>query len=295
MESYLKTPIRLIDIIDKLSDITRIVDPQAKKVLTYGSKKTKTDELRCFNFWGKNKVCDNCISMRAYNDNCTYVKIEYLKDRIYMVTAVPYDLDDRRIVVEILKDITNSMFFSTVEGADLTGIHALIDNMNRLAFSDPLTGLYNRRYIGEKLPVDLMNSALLSKELSVIMADVDYFKKVNDTYGHIAGDYTLKHVADTLKSCLKRGSDWIARFGGEEFLVCLPNAGLEVAKSTAERMRSLIEKQTIRFEDKQINVTVSFGIAAVKPDGNESAEALIKRADDKLYSAKKNGRNRVES
>ena len=149
-----------------------------------------------------------------------------------MITAVPYCFDDRRIVIEIIKDITKSVLFDFSENAALeqVGIHAIIDNMNKLAFSDSLTELYNRRYIMEKLPVDLLNSALLSTNLSIIMADIDYFKKVNDTYGHLAGDLTLKNVAKILLSCIKRENDWIARFGGEEFIICMPGANLEIAK-----------------------------------------------------------------
>jgi diguanylate cyclase (GGDEF)-like protein len=282
---------------DKISDTTRIVDPMGKRVIVYRKNAPVTDESgHCFDFWCKNTVCDNCISMRAYNDNSTYVKIEYKKDKTYMITAVPYDLSDRRVVIEILKDITNSMFFDSGEGAGLalTGIHALIDNMNQLAFSDPLTGLYNRRYIYEKLPVDLLNTALLSKELSVIMADVDYFKSINDTYGHIAGDHALKTITGILTGCIKRSSDWIARFGGEEFMVCMPGAELNVAKTAAECMRQSLEKTVLRYDGKEFRLTMSFGIYTIKSAGHESVDDLLKHADEKLYSAKKNGRNRVE-
>ena len=127
-----------------------------------------------------------------------------------MITAVPYCFDDRRIVIEIIKDITKSVLFDFSENAALeqVGIHAIIDNMNKLAFSDSLTELYNRRYIMEKLPVDLLNSALLSTNLSIIMADIDYFKKVNDTYGHIAGDLTLKNVSKILLTQLSHQQSW---------------------------------------------------------------------------------------
>ena len=150
------------ELFSKLSDFTRIVDPLQKRVIEYGNKEVLINNIHCFDFWGKNKVCDNCISMRAYNDNTTYVKIEYNKDKTYIVTAVPYILDNRKVVVEILKDITNSLFFESLDdkGNELTGIHALIDSMNKLAFKDQLTGLYNRRYIIEKLPVDLLNATL---------------------------------------------------------------------------------------------------------------------------------------
>ena len=280
----------------KISDITRIVDPLQKTVIEYKNNDVVIDGLHCFDFWGKNIVCDNCISMRAYNDNTTYVKIEYNKEKTYMVIAVPHDLGDRRVIIEILKDITNSMFFNSDldAGIEPTGVHALIDNMNKVAYSDLLTRLYNRRYIIEKFPVDLLNAALLSKEISIIMADIDYFKVVNDSYGHLAGDQTLQKVAQTLSGCIKRGSDWVARYGGEEFLICMPGADLDLAKETAECMRKKIEESAIEYEDKKIKVTASFGICCIKPLGNEMMNDLLKQADEKLYLAKRNGRNRIE-
>ena len=280
----------------KLSDITRIVDPLQKTVIQYKNKDVVIDGIHCFDFWGKNKVCDNCISMRAYNDNKTYVKIEYNKEKIYLITAVPHDLNDRRVVIEILKDITNSLLLSSYENeaVDSTGIHALIDNMNKFAYRDPLTGLYNRRYIIEKLPVDLLNATLLSNEFSIIMADIDHFKLINDNYGHLAGDQALKTVAETLSGCIKRESDWIARYGGEEFLICIPGANLDFALKTSECMRKAIESTPIMYEDKFLSLTSSFGICSIKTTENTSVDDLLKLADEKLYSAKRNGRNRVE-
>ena len=284
------------ELLQKLSDVTRIVDPLQKKVLEYKNDEVVMSQIHCFNFLGRNSVCENCISMRAYNDNTTYVKIEYTQEKTYLITAVPYDLTDRRIVIEIIKDITDSMLFDSFEKPDdePTGIHALIDNMNKLAFSDPLTGLYNRRYIMEKLPVDLLNAALSSEEISVIMADIDFFKVVNDTYGHLAGDQTLKSVALTLSGCIKRSSDWVARFGGEEFLVCMPGADLDTARSTAESMRESIESTVIAYGGKQFSITASFGVHNLRLPGSESVDELINHADEKLYLAKNNGRNRVE-
>ncbi len=280
----------------KISDITRIVDPLRKNIIDYKNKDVVIEEIHCFDFWGKNKVCDNCISMRAYNDNKTYVKIEYNKEKIFLIIAVPHDLSDRRVVIEILKDITNSMLLSSYENTaiDNTGIHALIDNMNKSAYSDPLTGLYNRRYIIEKLPVDLINATLLSNEFSIIKADIDHFKLVNDNYGHLAGDHALKTVAETLSGCLKRDSDWIARYGGEEFLICIPGANLDFSLKTAECMRRVVENTKIVYEGKILNITAIFGISSTKTPENNSVENLLKIADENLYLAKKNGRNRVE-
>lgn len=296
MDANLNEYLRSGALFNKISDITRIVDPLQKSVIEYKNKDAVIDKIHCFDFWGNNKICDNCISMRAYNDNTTYVKIEYTKDKTFLVIAVPYDLGDRRVVLEVLKDITNSIFFNSdlAVGVESTDVHALIDNLNKVAYSDPLTGIYNRRYVIEKFPVDLINAALLTKGISIIMVDIDYFKVVNDKYGHLAGDQTLKKVAETLSGCIKRGSDWIARYGGEEFLVCMPGADLDMVKETAEHMRKAIEESVIQYEDKKIKVTASFGICSIKLVENENVDSLVKYADEKLYLAKKNGRNRIE-
>jgi diguanylate cyclase (GGDEF)-like protein len=235
--------------------------------------------------------------MRAYNDNTTYVKIEYQNKKTFMITAVPCDLADRKVVIEILKDITNSVFLNNNDVSNntkLTDIHTLIDNMNKLAFSDALTGLYNRRYIVEKLPVDLINTALLAKGISIVMVDIDYFKDINDKYGHLGGDHTLKSVAAILSSCIIRSSDWIARFGGDEFMICVPGAKLEVAKALAENMRRALESTAIRYNENEFYITASFGIYSTKSTGSKSVDELLGYADEKLYLAKKKGRNRIE-
>lgn len=296
MDDNISTYISSGMILEKISDITRIVDPLKKKVISFKENDISTEDIKCFDFWEKGQVCENCISMRAYNDNASYVKIEYNDDKMYMVTAFPYNISGSKVIVEILKDITNSMFLESSElpGLERSGITALIDSMNKLAFIDPLTGVYNRRYIMEKLPVDILNSMLLSREISIIMVDLDFFKEVNDNYGHLAGDSILKNSAQLLSNCLKRRSDWVARFGGEEFLVCLPGSNLDTALTIAENMRKSLEESTIPFEGKDIGITASFGIFSGKITGRETVDELIGYADKKMYLAKKNGRNRVE-
>ncbi len=292
----IKAILEKLDVFEKTYESIRIVDPLNKKILTNNKDDSAVEKLNCFDFWGKNKVCDNCVSIRAYNENNTYVKFEYNSDAIFMVTAIPYEVEDRRVVIELLKDATDSLIFDKAEGQseDKSEIYSLIDNLNKLALKDTLTGLYNRRYINEKLPVDLINTMLSEQNLSVVIADIDFFKKVNDIYGHLAGDRVLKIFVDTLKGCLSRTSDWIGRFGGEEFLICLPGADLEISLKTIESMRKTIEEKDIIFEGSKIKITASFGIYSLIPNSTDSIDDLIQKADEKLYLAKKNGRNRIE-
>ncbi|AFM41723.1 diguanylate cyclase (GGDEF) domain-containing protein [Desulfosporosinus acidiphilus SJ4] len=198
-------------------------------------------------------------------------------------------------IYELLKNTTENI---ANENDNCPEIYELIDRMSNLALKDTLTGTYNRRYINQKLPVDIISASLSEQSLSIIIADIDFFKKVNDSYGHVTGDHILKSFADILSGCIQRESDWISRFGGEEFLICLPGAGVEKAKEIAERMRSTIENEAIACGKHLIKITASFGVCSIKPSPRApkiNAEKLIECADHKLYIAKSNGRNRVES
>ncbi|MGB4659715.1 MAG: GGDEF domain-containing protein [Mobilitalea sp.] len=284
-----------INIFEKAFDNIRIVDPEKNINLDLYGDKVKDTELSCFKFWGTNKACDNCVSIHAYQNNSTYVKIEYTDAEIYIVTAIPIELPDRIVVVELLKNVTHSLVFNTNEKDMRTNMNMMIDNMNSIAFKDALTGIYNRRYLNEKLPINLMNANMADYSISIIMADIDFFKKVNDTYGHLAGDATLKKFASILAKALKRESDWVARYGGEEFVICLPGANNSFALKMAEKIRKKVEESTIIYKEYKIKITSSFGICTLTPPHNATIEEFIDGADKKLYEAKHNGRNRVEA
>ncbi|MGP0565469.1 MULTISPECIES: diguanylate cyclase [unclassified Nitrospina] len=164
--------------------------------------------------------------------------------------------------------------------------------LDELARRDQLTGLSNRRDMKEKLEIERKRSMRNGKPVSCIVADIDHFKKVNDDHGHLTGDEALKKVSSIISINL-RSHDTAARWGGEEFLVLLPETDLEGATHVADRMRSKIESETICMEDREIKLTMSFGV--VQFDGKETMEQFLHRADQNLYEAKKNGRNTVVS
>ena len=171
--------------------------------------------------------------------------------------------------------------------------NAYHEEIYRLTTVDGLTQIYNKRYFLETLEREISRAQRYHRDLSLIMFDIDHFKKVNDTYGHLAGDSVLKQLASVLKSRIRR-EDIMARYGGEEFAVILPEIGSVNAVTFAEKVRKLVEKTPFKFEDRQIPVTVSIGVAAVGP-GIQTPLEFIKIADDKLYQAKVDGRNRVAS
>lgn len=294
MEKY-KYLLDKLQIFEKTYEVMRIVDPLAKKVLEMSENELLTSDITCYDYWKKNQSCDNCISMRAFNEDDTFFKMEYKNGNVFMITAVPVMVEGRRLVIELLKDATNNMLFGGPDQDGEVKVLTMLEYMNQAPVKDSLTELYNRRYIDEKLPVELINASLKNEPLSVIFADIDYFKKINDTYGHSAGDFVLKEFSRELEKFIRKDKDWAARFGGEEFLICLPGTELETAKKVAERIRNSMEKKEFILDENRIKVTCSFGVHAICKDNKcTTVEGVIKLVDKHLYRAKNLGRNRVE-
>jgi len=164
-----------------------------------------------------------------------------------------------------------------------------------LANTDPLTGLLNRRAFMERMEQEMSRAQREKNPLSLILADIDHFKGVNDTYGHQIGDLVLQRFAGQLTTSA-RPYDFPGRYGGEEFVVCLPGADGLQAGSVAERMRRQIEDMEIILPDdsRSIRITASFGTASHAIESGKNVDSLIKRADDALYLAKNKGRNCVQ-
>jgi diguanylate cyclase (GGDEF)-like protein len=165
-------------------------------------------------------------------------------------------------------------------------------HLSHLATQDPLTRLLNRRGLEDALYISLAHASRHGLSTSAIMVDIDHFKKSNDSFGHEAGDQVLRQVADILQG-MSRASDVVARTGGEEFLLILPDTGLEAARHLAERIREAIGQRPLTVDHQKIPVTISLGVASVA--GEVDLEALAQGADRAMYLAKRGGRNRVAS
>lgn len=161
----------------------------------------------------------------------------------------------------------------------------------KMAIIDPVTNIYNKRFFLERLKEEFGHTKRTGYGLSLLMIDIDHFKKINDTYGHLAGDMVLQQLASTLKSVV-RGEDILARYGGEEFVVILRETKRPGAINLAERMRGEVEGAQFTFEEDRLSITISIGVASMEGD-YATPDELIKAADDKLYQSKEGGRNRV--
>ena len=199
--------------------------------------------------------------------------------------AVKEDITERKRVQEEIQ-LANRQLQSQLEAIQL-----LQAELREQAIRDPLTGLYNRRYLDETLERELARAARENYPVSFLVCDIDHFKKINDSHGHFAGDMVLKNLTAQLTSHARVG-DIICRYGGEEFLVILPDVSNEIAHQIAERSRKAFEESRVIFESNEIRATFSCGIAVFPQNGTEAAE-LIAAADRAMYQAKAAGRNRV--
>lgn len=166
------------------------------------------------------------------------------------------------------------------------------EEIYRLTTIDGLTQAFNRRYFTETLERELGRAQRYRRDLSLLMFDIDRFKSVNDSHGHLAGDYVLRHLASVLRPRIRR-EDVFARYGGEEFAIILPELDLHSAMQFAEKIRKLVESTAFRFDDVVIPVTISVGAATMSAVPTSSPAEFVKIADDNLFAAKQGGRNRV--
>lgn len=279
---------------NKLYDMIRVVDPISKNVIQYDDVGQKSYTSICFDYWKNGTMCPNCVSSRAMNEKDTFIKVEYNKDKIYMVLASPVKVIDKDYIVEMLKDITETGIVPDLKGKTIEEINEIIEKLNQEVITDELTQVFNRRYLNERLPVDIYAAVKNKAKLSVIMLDIDCFKSFNDNYGHLAGDAVIRKIADIVKTKIRKTNDWVARFGGEEFFISLPGADKKAAYRIAEEIRNEVENLEIEYDSQKLGVTISGGIYTL--DSNEiTMEALINIVDKNMYKAKLRGRNNIIS
>ena len=283
----------VVTAISKISD--RPVAKEACLVVIYGLELGKKFDLnRPQIIIGRSSKADIQIDQEAVSRN--HCKIINTGNAIMLrdmgSTNGTY-VNDEMIDEYVLRDgdfiKVGRCIFKFLSGNNIE--NAYHEEIYRLTTIDGLTQIFNKRYFLETLEREIARSHRYRRELSLVMFDIDHFKKVNDTFGHLAGDYVLKHLAQAVKTRIRR-EDCFARYGGEEFSIVLPEIDGLNSKPFAEKIRQLVEATEFKFENTSMPITISMGVATLDMDSTDP-QALIKRADDRLYEAKSSGRNRV--
>lgn len=294
---------------DRMSISMRSEDGESASILrTYGPD---AEKLRLQKF----SLAKNSLAKIIYSKNTglyrnfagdryeiRHFEKEPANDDFASFLAVPIGVEDCKgmILLESTKpdafsDADRTLLSHIARSAGLALVKVMVlEKANNLATHDGLTGLYNHRQFQLKLKDEIVRSKRQDYPLALVIGDIDYFKKINDTYGHPFGDTVLKNVASLLETSIRQEIDTAARYGGEEFALILVETDENQARESAERIRVTIEKSLVKNPAKgDVQVTMSFGIAILGKHANELNE-LIKKADKALYRAKEQGRNRVE-
>ena len=245
---------------------------------------------------GRGEDCD--IRIQDHSVSRKHARIESTADGIFVSDLMSTNgtfVNDRTIDgTTVLHDgdylrIGNCIYRFLVGGNVEADYH---EEIYRLTIIDALTQIHNQRYLLEFLDRELVRSARHSRPLALALADIDWFKAVNDKMGHLAGDFTLRELAARVRSGIRR-EDLFARYGGEEFGIVLVETSPSEALEVAERLRQSIAEQVFQFEESTFQVTVSIGVATTNGDEQLTTQDMIRIADQKLYQAKNSGRNRV--
>jgi len=238
-----------------------------------------------------------CSALRAQQGEQGYIYTILLttRDSIeHVVTGLQAGADDYLtkpvIEPELMARLNTGKRIVTLERR----LRTANEENRRLSITDPLTGAHNRRFLMEQLPREIERASRYGRQLAVIMCDVDHFKKINDTHGHIIGDEVLKWFVSGLQQTV-RACDWVARYGGEEFVVVLPETNLANAAVAAEHLRAHVAAAAFTATGNPFTVTASFGVSGWKDGVPQGAtlDALIGRCDSGVYASKAAGRNRV--
>ncbi|MBN2496550.1 MAG: GGDEF domain-containing protein [Deltaproteobacteria bacterium] len=238
----------------------------------------------------------NTIQIDQENASRQHCKLEKSRGAIYVEdlgsTNGTY-LNDMAIKRERMRhgDLLKigGVIFKFVSGGNIESLYH--EEIYHMTITDGLTQVANKRYLIEFLEREIARAIRFGRQLAIIMFDLDHFKKINDQYGHLAGDFILKEMCAQLSRLVRMG-ELLARYGGEEFVIVLPETGLSTATTIAEKARRMVEQHPFVFGGTRIPLTISLGAAELSPMAADPLN-LIHSADERLYEAKRSGRNRV--
>lgn len=294
MKEILDEIIERLEIFHDMYTFIRIIDPINLK--SYVKLKDEAEyqfvEGHCYDIWKKGRQCANCLSRRTLKTNRYAFKLEMKEDHLFLIQTYPIEINNKKYIVEMLKDVTEQGMFINEKADEYQELTGYIKNLNSKIIEDQVTEIYNRRFLEEQLPIDLKRAKGNSETLAVIIVDVDSFKQINDTQGHPAGDSILKQISAIFKESIRSSTDWIARYGGDEFIILLYHVTEEQVIRITEDFRRQIEEAEFYYEDKEFHFTCSFGVCLVN-GGDYDYTRIIGLADESLYEAKRTGKNKV--
>ena len=278
--------------LNRIFDIVRIIEPTSKKIVYTDGDLKIVQGSSCYEFWDRKSTCENCLSRKLSKDKISSSKIECSENGMFLVMATGIIYEDFQLVVEMIK---NMYFIDEIYGQtckDMPEVVETISKLNEKLVKDELTGVYNRRYITKNLFSDVHYAMKNKKRLSIMMLDIDNFKEINDSYGHIAGDLALKYLAKTIQTKIRNNYDWFARLGGDEFIIVLKDADSKVCNRLIENIQSSLRGEAPKYKGENIKITISVGGYIVE-DSKKTFNEILYIVDKNLNLAKINGKDKA--
>lgn len=281
-EDFIRKVILEFDFIENLYESIRLVDPIKKEVLR-SVKSAKefidVDNTCCYSIWKNNKVCDNCVSIRAYNQNKPFTKIEYNNDNIYVVTAVP--LEQYKVVVEFFQNVSSEYFAH--HDKNFNDIIKMIRKQNLSVVKNVLTNIYNEQFIFERLPHDIVTSYKQNINVTLFMIKIKDMTLINNKYGYSVGNQVIDEVANVLKPLTRRTNDWLSSYGGARFVLLMYDISENQVGRICNHIYDRISRIHYSIDEKVIPIEVGVGYHILK-ENLITPEQFLERAKEMLKS-----------
>ena len=281
-----------LSIFKDLYDTIILINPRNHTIIDIDSKTNskklkQTRYYRYIGFLNNKRNNKDCIIFQAYKTNKTSVKFELEYNKTFLTIATPITYDNKKYIVVLEKNISNNKVI--LDDPEYKKLENSCCNLHNILNKDVLTNIYNKRAINERLSKHLSKDSIPA---SIIMIDIDHFKRINDTYGHMIGDKVLVEFCNIISSCLKKDESFFGRFGGDEFMIILENVSLGTANKIANKIRKKVESHIFIYDNISLKLTCSLG-GCVIDNANLEIKDFIEIADKNLYFAKNSGRNNI--
>lgn len=268
-----------------LFDFYRLVDIDSYAVCDWHNGKKVELHERCFDVWKRDTSCKNCISRTCILENRQIIKLEYLEGQIFLVIALPVTLEGEAFSLELISNATKSLVINDEFHLQNISAQEIIGKMNDIAIHDSYTGIYNKRYAEQELCKEVLQWTANSR-IFIGVLDIDHFKQINDTYGHVAGDDVLFTLAGLLVRYAEQADGWASRIGGDEFMILWRNISPQAAGAMALDLQNTVGAHSFTKGDKEFTISISIGLSEYRPKFKGWKE-FLDDADQKMYRNKR--------
>lgn len=272
--------------LNKLFSVARLIDVTNNYVCKIVDGNVIPTNRKCFCVWDRNEPCMNCITHRAFVEQKQMTKLQYLKNTVELVLVVPVEYNDSKYVIELIKDISDSIVINDEYHPDNADIYDIVNELNKVAVMDPFTNLFNKKYIEKQIHEDIDEVNSNYKAYILALFDIDNFKWVNDTYGHTSGDLVIQNVVKVIHKHTDKLNCWAARYGGDEFLLAFKGETMENVMKCCEDIKNEVRSKEYKVGDASFISSMSTGIYEFIPK-TDTYETVLNNVDIAMYDNKK--------